>query len=136
MAGARRGKAVGEADGVVVPSLSPAKGAKRRRYRSDYDLLREEPEARVDMSGHAQELSAVASEVVTDHADFEWGGGVSQRVWPQRRRAVMVYKHKRFTDNPNEAWHDARAYAALRVWLAVGVAQHGCVAGHQRMRGS
>ena len=53
------------------------KGAKHRRYRSGYDLLREEPEARVDMSGHEQEINALAREVVTDHEDFERGGAAS-----------------------------------------------------------
>ena len=54
---------------------------KRRRCHCDSGLLREEPEARVGVSAHAQQISVRASEVVTEREGFQWGGGLSQRAW-------------------------------------------------------
>ena len=109
-AGAHEGKA-----GAAAEPFAGKAAARGRQCHSEYDLLREGPEARVDMSGHAQEISALAREVVTDHVGFQWGSGWSQRAWSQRRRALMLYTHRCFTDISEEAEHVQRAAACVTV---------------------
>ena len=97
----------------------------RPAYWSEYDLLREDPDMRIDMHGRTQNISALAAELVTDYPDFAWGGGWSQRVWNQRRRAIMLYKHRVFTDRDEEAApHMCRTSERMRVQRTPGSRTH------------
>ena len=114
----RGGRAAG-----AEPFAGKSGGKRKRRYFSEYDLFREDPGALMDMAGQAQPISVLASEVVTDPENFEWGGGHSQRLWSQRRHAIRLYKHRVFTDRGEEAGEDARE----EPFLIQPLASHVCM---------
>ena len=70
-----------------------------------YDLIRNTPEAFINMAGEASPISLLASELVTDVAGEAWSfpEARSKRYWQARRRDIFNYKLRMFTEDPNRA---------------------------------
>ena len=120
----RRGRAPG-----AEPFAGKSAGKRKRGTFSEYDVFRDDPAALMGMAGHAQPISVLASEVVTDPENFHWGSGHSQRLWSQRRHAIRLYKHRVFTDRDEEAGEHAHKEPFLIQRRASHVCMSSCLQG-------
>jgi len=84
----------------VGPAKGQPKGKGKKKCVDSYTLLREHPEWLINMSGDPSPISILATELVTD-----WGGGWlrenhpnTERFWHSRRKDIMSYKCRKFTD--------------------------------------
>ena len=97
--GVQKGKG---GDGKKGVGKNKGKGKRACRGR-EYDLLRERPATRTNLSGEPSPVPLFVLEVAMDRGDWDYNGEYSRRVWDTRRHAQRLYQRRIFEEDPMEA---------------------------------
>jgi len=95
--GPMKGKGKGKQSRKGGASRPPA-------WDDKYELLREYPHYTVrNADGSMEPITNLASEIVTDYADFPWDEKHTRRIWQSRKKAIAMYKMRFFVETADEA---------------------------------